>query len=247
MKRDSIQRLGDLVAVSLVLIAAWEALSLLIGVRVLPSPLITARHMVTAFGRPAFLEDLAATGEAYAIALGLAMGGGVALGLLFGGWRALGDTFEPWLHVLVAIPKVTLYPIILLLFGLGDPAKIAFGVLHGLPTVAIMTASAIRSLKPIYRRAALTMRLTPRNYALRILLPAVAPEILASLRICFAFTLLGVLIGEMFASAHGLGHVLMQSIGVDDMPTVMVVVVVLFLFAGSGSYALLAAIDRLKR
>ena len=195
---------------------------------VLPSPLITARHLTTAFTHTSFLKDLVATGQAYAIALVLAMFGGVILGLLFGGWRALGDTFEPWLHVLVAIPKVTLYPIILLLFGLGDPAKIAFGVLHGLPTVAIMTAGAIRSLKPIYRRAALTMRLTPRNYALRILMPAVAPEILASLRICFAFTLLGVLIGEMFASAHGLGHLLMQSIGVDDMPTVMVVVVVLF-------------------
>lgn len=247
MTRDTLQRLGDIAAVSVVMIACWAGLSWLIGVSVLPSPLITGRHVVTAFGRADFLEDLAATGKAYAVALTLAMGGGVLLGLLFGGWRAVGETFEPWLHVLVAIPKVTLYPVILLLFGLGEPAKIAFGVLHGLPTVAIMTASAIRSLKPIYRRAALTMRLTPRNYALRVLLPAVAPEIIASLRICFAFTLLGVLIGEMFASAHGLGHLLMQSIGVDDMPTVMVVVVVLFLFAGTGSYLLLAAIDRLKR
>lgn len=247
MTRDTLQRFGDILAVGLVMIACWAGLSWLIGVSVLPSPLITGRHLISAFTQTRFLDDLVVTGQAYAIALALAMSGGVILGLLFGGWRALGDTFEPWLHVLVAIPKVTLYPIILLFFGLGEPAKIAFGVLHGLPTVAIMTAGAVRSLKPIYRRAALTMRLTPHNYALRILLPAVAPEILASLRICFALTLLGVLIGEMFASAHGLGHLLMQSIGVDDMPTVMVVVVVLFLFAGTGSYLLLAAIDRLKR
>jgi NitT/TauT family transport system permease protein len=247
MNRPSIQRVADIAAVSLVLIAAWEGLSLLIGVRVLPSPLLTVQHMIAVFGKPSFLGDLAATGQACAIALFLAMCGGVALGLLFGGWRAAGNIFEPWMHVLVAIPKVTLYPVILLLFGLGDAAKIAFGVLHGLPTVAIMTAGAIRSLKPIYLRAALTMRLTPRNYALRVLLPAVTPEILASLRICFAFTLLGVLVGEMFASTHGLGHLLMQSIGVDDMPTVMVIVVVLFLFAGAGSFALLAIINRVQR
>lgn len=244
---STIRRIGDIVAFGLVLIVIWQGLSWLIGVSVLPSPFITARHTIAAFTQLRFLEDLAATGQAYGIALAIAMFGGVVLGLIFGGWRAFGDTFEPWLHVLVAIPKVTLYPIILLLFGLGDPAKIAFGVLHGLPTVGIMTAAAVRSLKPIYRRTALTMRLTPYDYARRILLPAVAPEILASLRICFALTLLGVLVGEMFASAHGLGHLLMQSIGVDDMPTVMVVVVVLFLFAGTGSYLLLAVIDRVKR
>ena len=120
-------------------------------------------------------------------------------------------------------------------------------MLHGLPTVVIITAGAVRSLKPIYRKAALTMRLTPRAYALHVLLPAVAPEILASFRICFAFTLLGILIGEMFASAHGLGHLLMASIGVDDMPTVMAIIVLLFLFAGAGSSTMLALVRRLRR
>ena len=247
MTPHPLRRAGDIAMLSLVLIAGWESLSLLIGARVLPSPPQTALRIVTAFAQAGFLKDLAATGQAYVIALILAMFGGVTLGLLFGAWRTAGETFEPVMHVVVAVPKVTLYPVILLLFGLGDAAKIAFGVLHGLPTVAIMTAGAVRSLKPIYRKTALIMRLPPRRYALRILLPAVAPEILASLRICFALTLLGVLVGEMFASTHGLGHLLMTSIGVDDMPTVMAIVVLLFLFAGSGSVALLAVIDALKK
>lgn len=247
MTRHPLQRLSDIALLSLLLIAGWEALSLLIGTRVLPSPPQTAHRIVVAFGQPSFLRDIAATGQAYVVALALAMAGGVALGLMFGASRFIGETFEPAMHVLVAVPKVTLYPVILLLFGLGDAAKIAFGVLHGLPTVAIMTASAIRSLKPIYRKTALTMRLSQRRYALGILLPAVAPEIFASLRICFAFTLLGVLIGEMFASTRGLGHLLMSSIGVDDMPTVMAIVVLMFLFAGFGSVALLAVIDRLRK
>jgi NitT/TauT family transport system permease protein len=247
MRRESLRRIGDIVLASLALVAGWQALSLSIGVRTLPAPVQTASRIAVAFGQPGFLGDLWATGQAYAIALVVAMGGGVALGLLSGGWRAFGETLEPMMHIVVAIPKVTLYPVILLLFGLGDAAKIAFGVLHGLPTVTIMTAGAIRALKPIYRKAARAMRLTPRNYAQHVLLPAVAPEILASLRVCFALTLLGVLVGEMFASTRGLGHLLMASIGVDDMPTVMAIIVLLFLFAGAGSAGLLAAINRLKR
>jgi NitT/TauT family transport system permease protein len=247
MMRASAQRIGDIVLASILLIAGWQGLSLLVGARTLPGPLRTAERLFGAFGQASFIEDLGATAHAYWIALAVAMLGGVALGLLFGGWRAVGETFEPAMHVLVSVPKVALYPIILLLFGLGDPAKIAFGVLHGLPTVTIITAGAIRSLKPIYHKASLSMRLTPRNYALHVLLPAVTPEILASFRICFAFTLLGILIGEMFASAHGLGHLLMASIGVDDMPTIMAIIMLLFLFAGAGSSALLALMQRLRR
>lgn len=246
MMHDRIRRMADIVLLSCILIAIWEALSSAIGTRFLPAPIQTVGRLVAMLDNPRFLGDLSATSEAYAVAFCLAMGGGVVLGLTLGSSRVLGATFEPWLHVLVAIPKVTLYPIILLLFGLGDAAKIAFGVLHGLPTVAIMTAGGIRSLSPIYGKVARAMRLKRRSYVWRILLPAVMPEIVAALRICFSLTLLGVLVGEMFASSRGLGHLLMASIGVDDMPTVMAIIVLLFLFAGAGSSMLLAAAHRLK-
>ena len=43
-----------------------------------------------------------------------------------------GEVAEPILVALYSIPKITLYPVILLLFGLGISAKIAFGVIHGI-------------------------------------------------------------------------------------------------------------------
>lgn len=85
MKRSPVQRLADIAALSLLLIAGWEALSLLIGVRVLPSPPQTAQRIVAALTQPDFLRDITATGQAYVIALVIAMLGGVTLGLLFGG------------------------------------------------------------------------------------------------------------------------------------------------------------------
>jgi NitT/TauT family transport system permease protein len=136
--------------------------------------------------------------------------------------------------------------VILLLFGLGDAAKIAFGVLHGLPPVAIITANAIRELNPIYRKVALTLRLNRRHTAWRVLVPSVMPEILGGFRIGFGQVLLGVLVGEMFASSRGVGHLLMASIGVDDQPTILAIVTLVFLFAGTGSAVLLALSERRK-
>ena len=65
------------------------------------------------------------------------------------------------LVALYSIPKITLYPILLLAFGLGMPAKIAFGAIHGIIPVAIFTLSAVRNLNPIYLKTARVMRLPP--------------------------------------------------------------------------------------
>lgn len=62
---------------------------------------------------------------------------------------------------------------------------------------------------------------------------------MAAFRVCFALTLLGVLVGEMFASTRGLGHLLMASIGTNDQPTIMAITLILFVFAGAGSSLLL--------
>ena len=76
-----------------------------------------------------------------------------------------------------------------------------------------------------------------------VLFPATLPEIVAGLRIGFTLTLLGVLLGEMFASKHGLGFLIMNAIGLNDVKTMMAVTLMLFVFAAVINAALLA-LDR---
>ena len=236
----------DVALICVALAVAWQVASWQVGTDVLPGPWDTLRQLAALAGEPRFQRDIAATANAYGIALAIAMTGGLVLGVMCGGWKAVGDEIEPLTLALIATPKVMLYPIILLFFGLGDPAKIVFGLLHGLPPVVIMMANALRTLRPIYRKVALSMRISRRAYALHVLVPAVMPEAVASFRACFALTLLGVLIGEMFASTRGLGHLLFASIGTNDQPTIMAVTLLLFVFAGLGSSLLLALRRRLR-
>ena len=58
-----------------------------------------------------------------------------------------------------AIPKITLYPILLLMFGLGLAAKVAFGVIHGFIPIALLTASAVQHMRPVYLKPGRTMGL----------------------------------------------------------------------------------------
>jgi len=62
-------------------------------------------------------------------------------------------------------------------------------------------------------------------------------------RVSFSITFLGVMIGEMFASSRGLGHLLMNSINVNDTATIMGVTILIALFAVVVNASLMA-VDR---
>ena len=86
-------------------------------------------------------------------------------------------------------------------------------------------------------RAARAMRLRPMQTALPVLGPAVLPEIVTGLRVGFALTMLGVLIGEMFASQRGLGFLIINGINSHDvrMTTSVAFIVVVFAVVANGA------------
>ncbi len=80
-----------------------------------------------------------------------------------------------------------------------------------------------------------------------MLLPAAVPEVLTGLRIGFTVTLLGVLLGEMFASKLGLGAMIMADMSLAQSEDMMSVALVLFAFAAIANGILLWIEHRLHR
>lgn len=225
------KRSGDALVLILGILVIWQILYWAAGDIALTSPANTAVHLWKLLGTARFWEHAAETARAFAFAVTISLFGGVALGVILGVNRTSGVVSEPILIVLYSLPKVTLYPLVLLCFGLGISAKVAFGAMHGLIPVTIFTMKAIMQIKPVLWRTAHAMRLTTRQTALTIALPAVLPEVIAGARLGFSLTLLGVLIGEMFASQRGLGFLIMSAMGLGDIATIMALAVFLSAFA----------------
>ena len=228
------------------LLALWQLVHWAVGPDVLSSPWVTIMRAGELMATGAFWGHAAATATAFAIASVISILGGIALGLWLGLRRFAGDVADPILGTLYSIPKITLYPIILLLFGLGVSAKIAFGVIHGVFPIAIFTMNAVRNVAPVYHRTARMLRLPPPVAALTIMTPAALPEMLAGIRIGVALTLLGVLIGELFASTSGLGFALIRAMDTHAVNDIMAITLLLFVFA-AGVNALLRFVERRAR
>src|SRR6478752_2059082 len=215
------------------LLVAWQVLHQWAGDTALTAPLPTLEYMWQMIGQKRFLPHVVETGLAFAQALAISALGGVALGVLFGGHRLSGEVAEPLLVGLYSIPKITLYPVVLLLFGLGMSARVAFGAMHGIIPVVLFTMNAVRSIPPVYIRAAHAMRLTPLQMFGHVLVPACLPEIITGFRFGFALTLLGTLIGEMFASQRGIGYMLVKAMENNNTATVMSLALLLVVLATS--------------
>jgi len=237
------QRALDAVLLLAVILAAWQGLYASVGEVAITSPLGTLAEIEQLLRSPVFWGNVGATATALAVSAAISALAGVAAGLALGFHRFAGVVAEPILAALYTLPKVTLYPVVLLVFGLGVSAKIAFGVMHGVIPVVLFTMSAVRNIEPVHLKTARMLKLTAFQTASTILAPAVVPEIFTGLRVGFALTLLGVLIGEMFASQRGLGFMIMNGMNTHDVPTMTAVVVLLIIFAVIVS-SLLLTLDR---
>ncbi|KUL92992.1 nitrate ABC transporter permease [Bosea sp. WAO] len=226
-------KLAGTLIVLLTFILLWQGFHLLVGASAIASPLQTVAKLGSLLGTGEFWLNINETMRAFVAAFALSLLGGISLGIVLGVQRLAGNVAEPILTTLYSIPKVVLYPLVLLCFGLGISAKIAFGVMHGLIPITLFSMNAIRQMKPVYRRTSQVMRLSPSQSAFTVILPAILPEIISGVRLGFSLTLLGVLIGEMFASQRGLGFLLTSAINLGQIDTIMAIALLLTVFAVS--------------
>ena len=229
------------------LVVIWQIVSWLAGANALASPSETLRFTYGLLTSPTFYPHVGETARAFAIALIFAVSLGVAIGTALGASRFASEVGEPILVGIYSIPKITLYPIVLLAFGIGMPAKVAFGAMHGIVPIAIFTMGALRNLNPVFLKAARVQRLSLWQTASTVLLPASVPEVFTGIRIGFSLTLIGTLLGEMFASQRGLGYLLMQAIGLHNIRMITAITFILVCVAVTASAVLLAIDRRLHR
>lgn len=241
------RRAADTLIIAAVMLVIWQALHQVAGATALPSPLATLSYFIRMVPTERFAENATATLQAFAMALALAYLIGLAVGLWMGAHRLSGLVGEPILVTIYSLPKIVLYPVVLLIFGLGISGKVVFGAMHGILPVALLTMGAIRAIPQVYLRAARSMQLSPWQTITTVLLPAALPEVFTGLRIGFTVTLLGVLLGEMFASKLGLGAMIIADMSLAQSEDMVAVAIVLFLFAAVANAILLWIEHRLHR
>jgi ABC-type nitrate/sulfonate/bicarbonate transport system permease component len=155
-------------------------------------------------------------------------------GVLLGVWASRTEhrarVVEPLLVAVYTVPIILIYPVTILLFGIGPVSKIVFAGVYGFFPVAANTLRALQTVDAKYVVAAVSMGATVRQLNRHVLIPASLPLVMSGIRIGAMLNLIGVLAGEILASSAGLGHQIATSAGLlqtSDLYAYIVIVMVL--------------------
>lgn len=127
--RDSWVVTAGSVLIAVLVIVFWEILSK--NLFVIPAPGATFHAFVKLYGSGDLTAALAATFRNGAVAFILSVIVGAILGVLIGRSQYWYEVLNPMIVAGNGIPKIILYPLILLIFGLNPRAMVAMGFIHG--------------------------------------------------------------------------------------------------------------------
>jgi NitT/TauT family transport system permease protein len=195
------------------LIAVWQAIDSFgyAPVTLLPPPGVVFMRLAQQLTTSGFQDEIAATlfrlfaGFSIAVILGISIGLGAAVN------PAVNAVVRPVVRVLAPLPKVALYPALLLLLGFGHASKITLVAADALFPILLSTyyGASMVEQKLIWSAMAAG---TPRWQILfKVVLPAAVPSILTGCRIGLVISCIVVFLAEMITSTDGLGHVLVTA------------------------------------
>ena len=215
-----------LLVVPVGLVAAWQLATLTVTNPAFVSPGETMVELRRGLSDPRVLRSIGDTVEAAGLAFVLAGAAGMLAGSVLGLRRYWFEAVTPLLYGLNSIPKITLYPVFLLVFGLGLDSRVAFGTFHGLFVMSLIMAEAVQTLPPGYRKLMRTYRLGTLRAVRHVIAPALLPFVMTGLRLTFALTLIGVVIAELFSATSGIGHELMRDVSLARTDRIVALVAI---------------------
>lgn len=131
---------------------------------------------------------------------------GVAGAIVIHRLRRVRDTLEPMFATYYSIPVFAFYPLLIVLFGLGDLPQIFIGAMLGVVAVIVNTLNGLDRVPGVLLKTARVHHLGPVATAWRITLPYAAPYILTGAKLAVAYSLIGIIGAEFILSNGGMGY-----------------------------------------
>ncbi len=128
------------------------------------------------------------------------------IGLIIGGSKRLDRIFSPVIYLLYPIPKVVFVPVVLLLLGIGDLAKITLIFLILFFQIVVLVRDQAAGLPPQLILSLRSLGAGRRALLRFVYLPASLPAILTALRQSIGTAVAVLYITELFATKYGLGY-----------------------------------------
>ena len=135
--------------------------------------------------------------------------------------------YSRFLSGLRHIPPLSLIPLFILWFGIGEAPKIILIVLSSIFPILLNTESGIFGCDPKLIEVGKTFGFSRRQIFFRIMLPNAVPDILVGLRLGLGYGWRAIVGAEMIAATSGLGYLILDAQAMSRTDQVIACVLVI--------------------
>jgi len=196
------------------LLAAWEAIARAGLVDPMFMPPFSAALRTTInelFGSGELLTHVGYSFARAGAGFGLAALVGITLGIFMGRLRAVESFVDPLISAIFPTPKLALFPLMMVLLGIGDASKVALVFLGCFFPIVINTYTGVKNVDEYFIWNARTKGANSRQVLLSVVFPAALPYIFAGLRVATSTAFLLTVASELIASNEGLGFIILYA------------------------------------
>jgi NitT/TauT family transport system permease protein len=192
------------------LLLAWELAARfgIIDVRFFPAPSAIIAVMIRMGASGELLEHILISMQR--ITLGFLLGGipAIILGIVMGISRPVRALIDPLIVATYPIPKSSILPFILLIFGLGEMSKVVMVAIGVFFPVAINATAGVLQIPPIYLDVGKSFKAGRWDTFRTIALPGALPFIMTGVKLGAGLALILIAVAEMVGAKSGIGYMI---------------------------------------
>ncbi|MCD7971439.1 MAG: ABC transporter permease [Candidatus Azobacteroides sp.] len=187
----------------------WLIISYLVNKPVLIDPVTTYINMIKII--PAMWIHLLASLQRILLGLFISSMIGVSIGIAMAYSQKLNDVLNPLVYFSYPIPKLALLPIVMLLSGIGESAKIIMIVLILVFQIIVSVRDAVYNIPKENYNIITSLGGKQYQQLKEITLPAILPELLTTLRIALGTAISVLFFTETYGTEKGMGYFIVDA------------------------------------
>lgn len=230
----------------IVLLIAWEGIVRAGGWTpdVMPKPTDVWQALVRGFEDKTLIFDLVASFQRLFIGLLISLVLGIGIGILLAKSKTADETLGSLILALQSVPSIVWLPLAIMWFGLNEKSVIFIVVLGGTLVMTINMRMGIKSVTPLYIRAAQTMGSRGIDLFIRVIFPASIPYAVTGIRLAWAFAWRALMAAEILSTGPGLGYTLKYASDFGDMSLVIAVMILIGVIGSIVDYAFFQRVEK---
>ena len=178
---------------------------------ILPTPTHMVQAAVEMYQDGDLLPDIKISVTRIVIGFLLSAVLAIPLGILMGAYKCAEAAHEPFVGFIRYVPVPALIPLVMVVAGIDEPAKILLIFLGTYFQMVLVVADVTRQVPKDLLNAARTLGSNRLQVLFNVLLPATLPGLLDTCRTMIGWAWTYLVIAEVVATSSGLGYAIMKA------------------------------------